>query len=311
MANAPSQAADRVGPFAAGSTKSDLIGLADQENLGLSVVDADEQKRDPHRQRFDGLKAGAREFFFDYEGSSSLVFQKTVDSEHIPDFIQLAYCWLVQDRLGGLILSGVSGDAGTKEHVDQQEASFWAEATEIAEALASKYVQSNQSVLNYFNFAVYPVLPRDPGIATPARVFSSFPRLVTSEEDHETRTRIETCYWGPTVLLASDQKLEPEVATAAAHTSQAVRRIFSNEQWFVVVNHAVERYVRTIESLHVFTKLIYLSRQVMDDLGRKLNAERGFQVVADAQRTIERWEESLRKAEQAKQARIARLSRIL
>jgi hypothetical protein len=215
----------------------------------------------------------------------------------------------VQDRLGGLILFGVGGDAGTKEHVDQQESIFWSESAEIAEALASKYTPSTQSVVNYFNFALYPVLPRVPDVEP--GVFSSCRRLVTSEENLETKTRTETQYWGPTVLLASDDEIEPQVATGAAHTTQAVRRIFGNDQWFVVVNHAVERYVRTIESLHVSTRLIYLSRRVMDDLGRKLNAQRGAEVEAEARRAIEKWEESIRKADELKQARIQKLSRVL
>jgi hypothetical protein len=112
-------------------------------------------------------------------------------------------------------------------------------------------------------------------------------------------------------VLASKSKLGPDIATATAHTSQSARRIFCNDQWFVVYHHAIERYVRTIESLHVFTNLVYMSRSVMDDLGRKLNAQRGAQVEAEARRVIEDWEESLHQALEAKQARISRLSQIL
>ena len=40
MPNSPSSAAHKVGPFAAGSTLSDLVDLAQQENLGLRLVDS-------------------------------------------------------------------------------------------------------------------------------------------------------------------------------------------------------------------------------------------------------------------------------
>jgi hypothetical protein len=294
----------------AGSTSSDLIGLARQQGLGLRVVDAQEQKRDYYRQRCDGLNAAAKEFFYDYEGSAPVVFEKTGDSDQIPEFIQYVYCWLVQDRLGGLILCGVSSDAGTHEQIDQQENAFWEQSAEIAEALSAKYTQNPESLVNYFNFELHPVLPRVLNI-DPKSVFSGFQRLVTTEEDHETRTRIETHYWGPSVVLASRRKLGPDVATATAHTSQSARKIFCNDQWFVVYHLAIERYVRTIESLHVFTNLVYMSRQVMDDLGKKLNAQRGAQVEAEAQKEIDGWEESLRQAREAKQTRITKLSRIL
>jgi hypothetical protein len=310
MANPQSHAVDRVGPFVAGSRPSDLIDLAQNRELGLFTIGPEDRKRDHYRQRCDDLNATAREFFYDYKGSASLVFQKTGDSEHIPGFIQYVYCWLLEDRLGGLILSGVNSDAGTHEQVDQQEGSFWEEFAEIAEALSRKYTQGPECVVNYFNFVVYPALPRAPEVEA-ANVYSGFPRLVTSEEDHEAKTRIETHYWGPSVVHASERKLGSQIATGAAHTSQSARQLFCNDQWFVVLNHAVERYVRTIESLHVFTKLVYLSRQVMDDLGRKLNAQRGAQVEADARREIEGWENSLRKAQEAKQTRILKLSQML
>jgi hypothetical protein len=310
MDTAPSRAADRVGPFVAGSSSSDLLALAQHESLGLRAIGEDEQKRDPHQERYGGLKTVATEFFFDYDGSSSLVFQKTGDSEQIPDFVQLVSCRLVQDRLGGLIFFGVNSDAGSHEHVDQQESAWWEQAAEISAALASKYADCTGAVVNFFNFAEYPELPRVPGISAD-HVFSSYARLVTSEEKLETKTRIGTGYCGPTVLLASDRKPTTVLATPAAQTSQSIRRLFGNDQWFVIVNHAVERYVRTIESLHIFTTLIYLSRQVMDDVGRKLNSERGAQVAALARRTIESWEESLRRADESKRARIAKLSQVL
>ena len=69
--------------------------------------------------------------------------------------------------------------------------------------------------------------------------------------------------------------------------------------------------MRTIESLHVYTKLIYISRQVMDEVGRKLIAQRGAQVEAEARAEIDRFKESRFKSEEAKQARISKLSQIL
>ncbi len=310
MANAPSQAADQVGPFVAGSKSSDLIGLAQQAHVGLRAVDAQEQERDHYRHQYDDLKAAAKEFFYDYDGSASLVFQKAGDADHIPEFIQFVYCWLVQDQLAGLVLLGVSIDAGTHEQIDEQETAFWEQAAEVGQALSSKYAESPDSLVNYFNFALYAVLPRVPEVDGKS-LFSAFPRLVTAGDDHETRTKIDTHYWGPSVLLASDNEIGPEVSTSAAHTNLAVRRIFANNQWFVVCTHAVERYVRTIESLHVSTKLVYLSRRVMGDLGRKLNAQRGAQVEEEARREITSWEAVRGQAQDAKQARITKLSRLL
>jgi hypothetical protein len=310
MANPPSHAEDRVGPFVAGASSSDLIGLAREQDLGLRMIDAQEQKRDYYRQRCDGLVAAAREFFYDYQGSTSLLFEKTQDSGHTPEFIQYACCWLVQDRLGGLILSGLSSDAGTHEQIDQGENCSWEQSCEIAEALSRKYTQNPGALVNYFNFELYPALPHFPEV-DPKSVLSGYQRLVTAQENNESRTRIETHYWGPSVVLASRKKVDPEIATATAHTSRFTRKILCNDQWFVVYNHAIERYVRTIESLHVFTNLVYISRPVMDDVGRTLNAQRGAQVEAEARREIEGWEESLRKEQEAKQTRILKLAQIL
>ena len=93
-------------------------------------------------------------------------------------------------------------------------------------------------------------------------------------------------------------------------TSEDARRIFCNDQWIVICDHSLERYVRTIESLHVYTKLVYLSRQVMDEAGRKLNAERGAKVEGQARGEIKSWEESRSRSDQAKQW-VSRLSQIL
>jgi hypothetical protein len=294
----------------AGSTSKELLALAEQPALALGIVGADQHQANQSRQRCDELKAAAKEFFYDYETAASLVFQKTGDSEFIPEFIQYVYCWLVQDRLGGLIFSGLSSDAGSHEQMDQTENSYWDQSAEIAEALLSKYNQNPRLLLNYFNFVVYGTPPRIPDV-DPKEVFSGFPRLVTCDGNNEMKTRIETQYWGPSVLLSSDSASGQELATGAAHTSAAVRKIFCNDHWLVVCNHKVERYVRTIESLHVFTKLVYLSRSIMNDFGRQANAERGAQLQADAQRDIGRWEQSLNQAQGAKQARIQKLSQIL
>jgi hypothetical protein len=310
MANQVSGAVAQVGPFVAGSTYSELIALAKIENLGLHVVDGREQKLDSYRQRYQDLKEAAKEFFFDHDGSASVVFQKTGDSESIPEFTQYVYCWLIQDRLGGLILSGVSTDVGDHEQINQQESAFWEQSAEIGLALASKYTQNPSALLNYFNFMVYPVLPRVPGIE-PKSVFPAFSRFVKSEEEQEPATKIETHYWGPSILLPSDREIGPDAATTAAHTSEAVRRFFCNNEWSVICDCAVERYVRTVESLHVFTKLVYFSRPVMDDMGRKFNAQRGAQVEAEARAEIDRREQSRFKSEEAKQARISKLSQIL
>jgi hypothetical protein len=310
MATQPSSAKNQVGPFVAGSTLSDLMGLAEIENIGLRLVNAQEQLRDPMRQRYQDLRGAAKEYFCEDDQSAALLLQKTGDSEYIPDFVQYVYCWLIEDRLGGLILSGVSTDVGNHEQIDLQESAFWDQSAEIAQALSNKYTQSPAALANYFNFTVFPGLPRAPGI-DPQGVFSAFPRLVKSEDGHEPAASIATYYWGPAVLLPSDREIGAEVAASAAHTSEAARRICCNDHWIVVCSHSVERYVRTIESLHVYTKLIYISRQVMDEVGRKLIAQRGAQVEAEARAEIDRFKESRFKSEEEKQARISKLSQIL
>jgi len=310
MANPSTPAPDRVGPFVAGSTSSDLIGLAQQQDLGLRMVDREEQMQDYYRQRCDGLCAAAKEFFYDYEESTSLVFQMAGESKQIPDFIEYIYCWLVQDRLGGLILFGVSSEAGTHEEIDQQENSFRQQSAEVAEALSSKYAQNPESLINYFNFELYTSLPLVPGNES-KDVFLGFQRLITAMEENEQRTRIETQYCGPTVVLASRRKLDADAPTGAAHTSQFSRKIVCNNEFFVVYDHDIVRYVRTIESLHVSTSLVYLARRVMDDLGRRLNSQRGAQVLAEARREVAGWEQSLLQAEEARQIRISKLSEIL
>jgi hypothetical protein len=310
MANPSNPALDGVGPFIAGSTSSDLIGLLEQPDLGLRLVDKNEQMQAHYRQRCDGLCAAAKEFFYDYEGSTALVFHKVGDSRQIPDFIEYIYGWLVQDRLGGLILFGVSSEAGTHEEIDQHENAFREHSAEIAEALSSKYSQSPESIINYFNFELYPALPLVPG-NPPKDVFSSYQRLVTAVEENERRTRIETHFCGPTVVLASRRKLGADAPAGAAHTSRFSRKIFANNESYAIYDHDISRYVRTIESLHVSTSIVYLSKPVMDDLGRTLNRRRAAQVQAEAQSEVAAWEHSLKKAAEARRTRISRLAEIL
>jgi hypothetical protein len=310
MANPPSPAAQKIGPFPARASSGNLIELASTQEFGLRLVDSEEQARDYYRQRCESLSAAAREFFYDYEGSAALVFQKAGDSEQIPEFIEYIYCWLARDTLGGVILFGVSSDAGTHEQIDLQENAFWDQSAEIAAALGRKYTQNPESLVNYFNFEQYTVLPHVAGIE-PMSVFLAFEELVTTVEDHGAGTTVETHYSGPAVVRASQRKLHPDRASAAAHASLCARTLFCNDDCFVIYNQAIERYVRSIESLHAFTNLVYLSREVMDGLGRRLNSERSARIQAEAQREIDRWQESLRLAEEAKQARISRLSEIL
>jgi hypothetical protein len=310
MANPSTPVPDGVGPFVAGSTSSDLIGLLGQPDLGLRLVEQNEQMQDYYRQRCDGLCAAAKEFFHNYEESTSLVFQKAGDSKQIPDFIEYIYCWLLEDHLGGLILFGVSSEAGSHEETDQQENFFREQSAEVAEALASKYPQTPESLINYFNFELYPALPLVPGNVS-NDIFLSYQKLVTAMEENEKRSRVETRYCGPTVVLASRRTLGTDAPAGAAHSSRFSRKIFGNNESFVVYDHDISRYVRTIESLHVSTSLVYLSRRVMDDLGRSLNSRRAAQVRAVAQREVAAWEHSLVQADEARRTRISKLAEIL
>ena len=84
----------------------------------------------------------------------------------------------------------------------------------------------------------------------------------------------------------------------------------ANDEFFVIHDHEIVRYVRTIESLHSITSLVYLSRRMMDDVGRRLNsAQRKIQ--AEARREVDGWENALRAAADAKRTRISKLSEVL
>jgi hypothetical protein len=310
MANPSTPASDRVGPFVAGSSMSDVVELAHQQDLGLRLVNKEEQTQRQFRQRCDELYAKAKEFFYDYEESAVLVFQRTVDSKRIPDFIEYLFCWFAQDRLSGLILLGVSSEAGTHEQINQQENAFREQSAEVVEALSGKYPQSLEAVINYFNFELYSGTPPVLRIA-PEGVFTGFQRLVTEIDESSDRKRVETQYFGPTVVQSSRRKLGAEVAAGAAHTSQSSRKIFGNDECFVVYDHELERYVRTIESLHAITSLVYLCRRMMDDIGQRLNTAHGAQIQADARREVVAWENALLQAEEAKRTRISNLATIL
>ena len=73
----------------------------------------------------------------------------------------------------------------------------------------------------------------------------------------------------------------------------------------------IERYVRTIESIHVFESLIYVSSTLANDIGRRLNSQRCARVAAEAQAEVEKRQESQRLAEEAKKARISKLVDLL
>jgi hypothetical protein len=308
MANPASGASDRVGPFAAGSTSSELLALA--QELGLHVVPEAEQDDEYFRQRCDGLKAATEEFFYDYERSSAVVLQKTGESEKIPEFVEYIYCWLAHDRLCGLVLYGVNSEAGGRAQIDQHEKAFREQAAEITAALSQKYPRNPDSIVNYFHFETYPLPPQVPG-SDVSTAFARFEQMVGTTEDNETQATIEVQYCGPRVVRATKSKPVTDPAAAAASASDSVRRIFCNDQWFVVYDQTLELYVRTIESLHAFTSLVYLSRKEMDDVGRRLNSERGARLAAETGKKINSWKESLRQADEAKQARISRLTAIL
>jgi hypothetical protein len=71
--------------------------------------------------------------------------------------------------------------------------------------------------------------------------------LATVAEETGNQNRIETQYFGPAVVHSSRKKLGADVAVGAAHTSESSRRIFGNDEFFVIYDHEIGRYVRTIE----------------------------------------------------------------
>ena len=243
-------------------------------------------------------------------GTSSLIFQKTRETPALPDFIEFILCWLAEDRLCGFILSGVTSDAGTHTQINEQEAAFWDHTAEVAEALATKYHQSPETFINYFNFETYQASNHLPGLA-PATLFPSYQKLVTVTEENEPSTRIETHHCGPSVILPSRKRHESDIPAAATHSSQDARKFFASDDFLVVYDFKIERYVRTIESIHVFENLVYLSRTLADDIGRRLNTQQCARVASEAHDEIARWNASVSKAEEARRERISRLSQIL
>ena len=310
MSNSSTPAPEGVGPFVTGSTASDLIALAQQQDLGLRMLSKQEQEQDYYRHRCEDLFNKAKEFFHDYEDASFLVFRKTTNSKHLPDFIGWIYCWFARDRLSGMIFSGVSSEAGTHEQINEHEIAFRNHSSELVEALSSKYTRSPDFFVNYFNFEVSSSMPSVPGNDS-KDVFTGFQRLVTVMEENEQRTKLETHYYGPTIVLSSRQKQRADSAIGAAHMSETSRRIFGNDAFELVYDLDLERYVRTIESLHASTNLVYLSRRMMNDVGKSLNSLLGAQVQAEAQKEVVGWQQALLAEEEARRIRISKLSAML
>jgi hypothetical protein len=144
----------------------------------------------------------------------------------------------------------------------------------------------------------------------PANLFTVYQRLVKATIDHEP-ARIETQYCGPALVDSARKNPDSDIPAAATHSSQCTRRFFANPDFFVVYDVKIERYVRTIESIHVFENLIYIARKQADDLGRQLNSQRCGQIQSQAQAEIDQWRESIKRAEQARKERIRRLAEML
>jgi hypothetical protein len=310
MTNPHPEATQHVGPFVAGSTSAEVIALAGRGDQGLRVLDAEEQKREYFQGRCEALQTAASEFFFPYERTSTLILQKTREVPTLPDFIEYVFCWLADDRLAGFILSGVTSDAGTHEQINEQEAAFWDHTAEVTLALGQKYPENPEIFLNYFNYETSLVIPHLPAGA-PQQVFSAYSRLVTSTVENEPSTRVETHYCGPALVVAARKKLDAEISTAATHSMQSSRKFFANDEFIVVYDFKIERYVRTIESIHVFENIVYLSKVLGQELGQRLNAQHCAAVQAGARAEIERWQDSIRQAEEAKKARIQKLAAML
>ena len=191
----------------------------------------------------------------------------------LPDFVEYLFCWLADDRLCGAILSGVASDAGTHAQINAQESVFCEHAAEVDRALASRYSAITDPLVSFFNFETYQALPQITALP-PEDFLSAFQRLVTTSVDGEPSTQLETHYCGPSFLLPSRKKSDSEIPTAATHSTQASSQAYANEETVVIHDFKVERYVRTIESIHVFENLVYLSRVLAETIGKRLNSER-------------------------------------
>ena len=106
------------------------------------MLENEDQARDYYRTRCAALNAVANEFFYNYQGSSSLILQKTRETHPLPDFVEYVYCWFARDQLCGAILSGVTSDAGTHAQVNDQESVFCEHSAEVAQALSSRVPRS-------------------------------------------------------------------------------------------------------------------------------------------------------------------------
>ena len=210
MNQGESRSKHRLGPLVAGSRSSELCDLAGQDTMGLRLLGKEDQERDYYRTRCGALTSLARGFFYNYSGSSSLIFQKIRETPLLPDFVEYIYCWLAEDRLCGAILSGVTSDAGSHAQINEQEGLFREHAAEVAQALSSRYPESLEHFVNLFNFAVYPTLPQVEDLPV-QEILTGYPRLVTAAGvDGEPGNQVETHYCGPTIRLAVPVKHDSE-----------------------------------------------------------------------------------------------------
>lgn len=301
---------NRLGPFPAGATPAELVALVQQGSLGLRLLDREEQARDYYRTRCEALEKAAAEFFFAYPGTQALIFQKNRETALLPDFTEYVLCWFAENRLCGTILSGVTSDAGTHAQINEQETACEEHAAEVVDALGRKYPERPRAFLNYFDFVIQTAPPESAGEADDES-FTHFTRLATIVEDNTPRTRVESASCGPVLLHLEARTHSSEIPTGSTHSSQRSRSSFANPECLVLYDFLVERYVRTIESIHVCENLIYISRTLANDLGRKLNASQSAQLRDQTQAEINKWLSALSRAEEAKQARVQHLMEIL
>jgi hypothetical protein len=310
MAQIAPGTANRLGPFQAGSTSADLIALVNAGTLGLRLLEPEEQTRDYYKARCEAIEKATHEFFFPYEGCRSLIFQKIRESSSLPEFTEYVCCWFVEDQLCGTVLSGVTSDAGTHAQMNEQESALHEHAAEVIEALGCKYPESPRSFVNDFQFEVYSAVPEIDGQAA-GTLFTPFERLVTTIEENEPCSRIETAFCGPALVQFTGKPQAVELPTGSTHSSQSSRSAFASPDCLVVYDFKLERYVRTIESVHVYENLTYVFRALAADLGRRLNTRHAAQVRDQAQVQIDQWQTAISRAEAEKRARIARLMEIL
>ena len=256
------------------------------------------------------MVAAGREFFFDYDKTSSLIFQKTRDTANLPEFVEYVYCWLADDRLGGLILSGVTSDAGTHEQINQQESAFWSMPPRSPRRSPENIPTAPTPSSTFSTSTLTPNCPSLPPVRSPD-LFTVYQRLVKTGADLEPTTSVETQYCGPALVYSGRKNHDAEITAPATHSHQSTRRFFANPDFFVVYDVKIERYVRTIESIHVFENVVYIARKLAGELGRQMNSQRSAQVQAQAQAEIEEWKESIKRAAEARSDRIRRLAEIL